>query len=78
VGAGAAAEKAADVVLLVDRLDRNTALNALQLPHQLAEEQAVHPEFAGRLGRRDPLGTMNRMREEIAHLTSRLPHWCRD
>jgi hypothetical protein len=51
--------------------DINTALNALLLPHQLAEEQAVYPELAGRLGGRDPLGTMNRMHEEIAHLTSR-------
>jgi heavy metal translocating P-type ATPase len=51
--------------------DINTALNALLLPHQLAEEQAVYPELAGRLGGRDPLGTMNRMHEEIAHLTTR-------
>jgi heavy metal translocating P-type ATPase len=49
----------------------NAALGALLLPHQLAEEQAVFPELAGRLGGRDPLGTMNRMHEEIAHLTAR-------
>ena len=49
----------------------NVLLGALLLPHQLAEEQAVFPELAGRLGGRDPLGTMNRMHEEIAHLTAR-------
>ena len=51
--------------------DINTALNALLLPHQLAEEQAVFPELAHRLGGRDPLGTMTRMHDEIAHLTTR-------
>lgn len=49
----------------------NTALSSLLLPHQLAEEQAVFPELAARLGGRDPLGAMNRMHEEITHLTSR-------
>ena len=49
----------------------NTAMSALLLPHQLAEEQAVFPELAGRLGGRDPLGAMNRMHEEIVHLASR-------
>jgi C4-dicarboxylate-specific signal transduction histidine kinase len=43
----------------------------LLLPHQLAEEQAVFPELANRLGGRDPLGAMNRMHEEIAHLATR-------
>jgi heavy metal translocating P-type ATPase len=52
--------------------DINTTLSALLLPHQLAEEQAVFPELANRLGGRDPLGAMNRMHEEIVHLTTRL------
>ena len=47
------------------------AMNALLLPHQLAEEQAVFPELADRLGGRDPLGAMNRMHEEIVHLATR-------
>jgi heavy metal translocating P-type ATPase len=66
-----------------DRMDRRTddpiaelrtindALNALLLPHQLAEEQAVFPELAHRLGGRDPLGAMTRMHEEIVHLATR-------
>ncbi len=49
----------------------DTAMTALLLPHQLAEEQAVFPELAARLGGRDPLGAMNRMHEEIAHLATR-------
>jgi heavy metal translocating P-type ATPase len=49
----------------------NAALNSLLLPHQLAEEQAVFPELAQRLGGRDPLGAMNRMHEEIVHLATR-------
>jgi heavy metal translocating P-type ATPase len=49
----------------------NSAMNALLLPHQLAEEQAVFPELADRLGGRDPLGAMNRMHEEIVHLATR-------
>jgi iron-sulfur cluster repair protein YtfE (RIC family) len=49
----------------------NTTLSGLLLPHQLAEEQAVFPELANRLGGRDPLGAMNRMHEEIAHLATR-------
>ncbi len=49
----------------------DTAMNALLLPHQLAEEQAVFPELADRLGGRDPLGAMNRMHEEIVHLATR-------
>ncbi|HME24467.1 MAG TPA: heavy metal translocating P-type ATPase [Acetobacteraceae bacterium] len=49
----------------------NTAMNALLLPHQLAEEQAVFPELSDRLGGRDPLGAMNRMHEEIVHLATR-------
>ena len=51
--------------------DINVALNALLLPHQLAEEQAVFPELAHRLGGRDPLGAMTRMHDEIAHLATR-------
>jgi heavy metal translocating P-type ATPase len=66
-----------------DRMDRaaedpinelrgiNTAMGALLLPHQIAEEQAVFPELANRLGGRDPLGAMNRMHEEIVHLATR-------
>ena len=49
----------------------NTAMIALLLPHQLAEERAVFPELADRLGGRDPLGAMNRMHEEIVHLATR-------
>jgi heavy metal translocating P-type ATPase len=56
----------------IDELrDINAALTTLLLPHQLAEEKAVFPELANRLGGRDPLGAMNRMHEEIAHLTAR-------
>jgi hypothetical protein len=47
------------------------ALRSLLLPHQLAEEQAVYPELAQRLGGRDPLGAMNHMHEEIVHLATR-------
>ena len=46
-------------------------LNALLLSHQLAEERAVFPELAHRLGGRDPLSSMARMHEEIAHLATR-------
>jgi heavy metal translocating P-type ATPase len=49
----------------------NTALDALLLPHQSAEERALFPELADRLGGRDPLGAMNRMHEEIVQLTNR-------
>jgi hemerythrin-like domain-containing protein len=68
---------------IADRMDRqadspigelrriDAALNALLLPHQVAEERAVFPELAQRLGGRDPLGAMSRMHEEIAHLASR-------
>jgi heavy metal translocating P-type ATPase len=49
----------------------NATLNALLLPHQLAEERAVFPELAHRLGGRDPLGAMTRMHEEIVHLATR-------
>jgi len=49
----------------------NAELNALLLPHQLAEERAVFPELAHRLGGRDPLSSMARMHEEIAHLATR-------
>jgi heavy metal translocating P-type ATPase len=66
-----------------DRMDRraddpmaelrsiDAALNALLLPHQTAEERAVFPELAQRLGGRDPLGAMTHMHDEIAHLTTR-------
>jgi hypothetical protein len=49
----------------------SAALGALLLPHQLAEERAVFPELAHRLGGRDPLGSMTRMHEEIVHLATR-------
>jgi soluble P-type ATPase/iron-sulfur cluster repair protein YtfE (RIC family) len=49
----------------------DAALGALLLPHQQAEEQAVFPELASRLGGRDPLGAMTRMHEEIVHLATR-------
>ena len=49
----------------------DATLNALLLPHQVAEEQTVFPELAQRLGGRDPLGAMSRMHEEIAHLAAR-------
>ena len=49
----------------------SATLNALLLPHQLAEEEAVFPELAQRLGGRDPLGAMTRMHDEIAHLATR-------
>jgi heavy metal translocating P-type ATPase len=49
----------------------SAALNALLLPHQLAEERAVFPELAHRLGGRDPLGSMTHMHEEIVHLATR-------
>ncbi len=41
-------------------------LEILLLPHQRAEEAGLYPALAGRLGGRDPLGTMNRMHDEIA------------
>jgi soluble P-type ATPase/iron-sulfur cluster repair protein YtfE (RIC family) len=49
----------------------SATLNELLLPHQLAEEQTVFPELAQRLGGRDPLGSMTRMHDEIAHLAAR-------
>ena len=49
----------------------DAALNALLLPHQTAEERAVFPELAQRLGGRDPLGAMTHMHDEIAHLSTR-------
>ena len=51
--------------------DIDAALTALLLPHQQAEERAVFPELARRMGGRDPLGAMARMHEEIAHLATR-------
>jgi heavy metal translocating P-type ATPase len=56
---------------LIELRSINAALNELLLPHQLAEEQAVFPELAHRLGGRDPLGAMTRMHEEIVHLATR-------
>ena len=56
----------------------NAALNALLLPHQLAEEQAVFPELAQRLGGRDPLGcddTACTRRSRTSPPAS--PRWCR-
>ena len=41
-------------------------LATLLLAHQRAEERSIYPALADRLGGRDPLGTMNRMHEEIA------------
>ncbi len=41
-------------------------LVTLLLAHQRAEERFIYPTLADRLGGRDPLGTMNRMHEEIA------------
>jgi heavy metal translocating P-type ATPase len=49
----------------------NERLHALLLPHQDAEERQIFPELANRLGGRDPLRAMNRMHDEIAHLTRR-------
>ena len=49
----------------------SATLNELLLPHQLAEKQTVFPELAQRLGGRDPLGSMTRMHDEIAHLAVR-------
>ncbi len=49
----------------------NSALGMLLMPHQLAEEHAVFPELARRLGGRDPIGAMSRMHDEIAHLATR-------
>ena len=57
---------------VVDLRTVNSALGDLLLPHQHAEERAVFPELADRLGGRDPLGAMNRMHEEIEHLATRL------
>ena len=50
----------------------NTELGDLLVPHQRAEESAVFPELALRLGGRDPLGALSRMHEEIEHLSDRL------
>ncbi|MBN8929748.1 MAG: heavy metal translocating P-type ATPase [Rhodospirillales bacterium] len=46
-------------------------LSRILLPHQAAEERAVFPDLAQRLGGRDPLGAMNRMHAEIADLAGR-------
>ncbi len=47
------------------------ALAGLLLPHQAAEERAIFPELAQRLGGHDPLGVMTRMHEEISDLSNR-------
>jgi heavy metal translocating P-type ATPase len=47
-----------------------TGLRELLLPHQLHEEQATFPALAHRLGGRDPVGTLARLHEEIAHLAT--------
>jgi heavy metal translocating P-type ATPase len=41
------------------------------LPHQAAEESALYPEAATRLGGQDPLGVLLRMHTEIEALTER-------
>ncbi|MDR3536692.1 MAG: heavy metal translocating P-type ATPase [Acetobacteraceae bacterium] len=61
-----ATQPVADLRSLQDDLDR------LLLPHQAAEEVAVFPDLALRLGGRDPLGPMNRMHDEIVQLAARL------
>jgi heavy metal translocating P-type ATPase len=63
--------KATDAASADDLRALNRALEALLLPHQQAEEQAVFPDLAHRLGGRDPMGAMARMHEEIAHLATR-------
>lgn len=46
-------------------------LTELLLPHQQEEERRLFPALAERLGGHDPLGTMNRMHDEIAHESKR-------
>jgi hypothetical protein len=41
------------------------------LPHQAAEESALYPEAATRLGGQDPLGVLLRMHTEIEGLAER-------
>ncbi len=47
------------------------SFEALLLPHQAAEEEALYPALARALGGRDPLGTMTRMHAEIAREAER-------
>ncbi len=47
-------------------------LQTLLLPHQQTEERLLFPQLAQRLGGRDPTGTLIRMHEELAELSSRL------
>ena len=57
---------AADLRAIADELREHL------LPHQYAEERALYPELARRLGGRDPVGALARMHEEIAELSARL------
>ncbi|MCA3414633.1 MAG: heavy metal translocating P-type ATPase [Roseomonas sp.] len=63
---------------LDDRPAQLAALRALErrlrdelLPHQAAEESALYPEAAARLGGQDPLGVLLRMHTEIEGLAER-------
>jgi len=63
---------------LDDRPAQLAALRVLErrlrdelLPHQAAEESALYPEAATRLGGQDPLGVLLRMHTEIEALTER-------
>ena len=63
---------------LDDRPAQLAALRALErrlrdelLPHQAAEESALYPEAAARLGGQDPLGVLLRMHTEIEALAER-------
>ncbi|MCA3275970.1 MAG: heavy metal translocating P-type ATPase [Roseomonas sp.] len=63
---------------LDDRPAQLAALRALErrlrdelLPHQAAEESALYPEAAARLGGQDPLGVLLRMHTEIGALAER-------
>ena len=63
---------------LDDRPAQLAALRVLErrlrdelLPHQAAEESALYPEAAARLGGQDPLGVLLRMHTEIEALTER-------
>jgi heavy metal translocating P-type ATPase len=63
---------------LHERPAQLTELRALErrlrdelLPHQAAEESALYPEAATRLGGQDPLGVLLRMHTEIEALTER-------
>jgi hypothetical protein len=63
---------------LDDRPAQLAALRVLErrlrdelLPHQAAEESALYPEAATRLGGQDPLGVLLRMHTEIEGLAER-------